>query len=157
MSKDAGDATPRNGRTRARAGRDYSFKNLMSWRKAQDLLVDVLKVVKSMPNDRAATILAQQIIRSSSAIGANIAEGHGRYSAGAYRNHLSIARGSTTETISWLDALLRAGFIDAATESRLTGTCEDIMNLISARMIQLDRATRTDRSLHDEREEYIVD
>lgn len=129
----------------------------MSWQKAQSLLVEVLNIVKSMPNDRVSSILAQQIIRSSSAIGANIAEGHGRYSAGAYRNHLSIARGSTTETISWLDALKRGGYISADAELRLNGDCEDIMNLISAEMIQLDKATRTDRSLRDDREEYVVD
>lgn len=140
-----------------RAGRDYSFKNLLSWQKAQDMLLDVLKIVKALPNDRASAILAHQIVRSSSAIGANIAEGHGRYSAGAYRNHLSIARGSTTETISWLDALRRAGYIGGETESRLVDRCEEIMSLLSAKMIQLDKATRTDRSLHDEREEYVID
>ena len=121
------------------------------------MLLDVLKIVKALPNDRASAILAHQIVRSSSAIGANIAEGHGRYSAGAYRNHLSIARGSTTETISWLDALRRAGYIGGETESRLVDRCEEIMSLLSAKMIQLDKATRTDRSLHDEREEYVID
>jgi len=157
MSRGAGGGDSQGKPERQRAGRDYSFKNLLSWKKAQDLLIEVLSVVKTMPNDRAATILAQQIIRSSSAIGANIAEGHGRYSAGAYRNHLSIARGSTTETISWLDALRRAGYIGAETESRLADYCEDIMSLLSAKMIQLDRLTGTDRSLHDERREYVVD
>jgi four helix bundle protein len=103
-----------------RTGRDYSFKNLVSWQKAQGLLLEILQVAKSLPNDRIASILVQQIVRSSSAIGANIAEGHGRYSAGAYRNHLSIARGSTTETISWLDVLRRAGYISEELEARLS-------------------------------------
>jgi four helix bundle protein len=38
---------------------------------------------------------------------ANIAEGYGRYSDGANRNHLSIAGGSLFETQSWLDLLAR--------------------------------------------------
>ena len=142
-------ATPR--------GRDYSFKNLLSWQKAQDLLLEVLGAVKELPNDRVASILAQQVVRSASAIGANIAEGHGRYSAGAYRNQLSIARGSTTETISWLDVLRRAGYMSAELEVRLAGMCEEIMSLLSAKMIQLDKMTRTDRSLRDERAEYTFD
>jgi len=129
----------------------------VSWQKAQSLLLEILHVAKSLPNDRVASVLVQQIVRSSSAIGANIAEGHGRYSAGAYRNHLSIARGSTTETISWLDVLRRGGYISQELETRLSSTCEEIMNLLSAKMIQLDKGTRTDRSLHEEREEYIID
>ncbi len=143
------EATPR--------GRDYSFKNLLSWQKAQDLLLEILGAVKELPNDRVASILAQQVVRSASAIGANIAEGHGRYSSGAYRNHLSIARGSTTETISWLDVLRRAGYMSTEVEVRLAGTCEEIMSLLSAKMIQLDKLTRTDRSLRDERAEYTFD
>jgi four helix bundle protein len=140
-----------------KSGRDYSFKTLLSWQKAQVLLLEVMQMLKTIPNDREFAVFAQQIVRSSSAIGANIAEGHGRYSAGAYRNHLSIARGSTAETISWLDVLRRAGYISDEIEARLVALCEEIMSLVSAKMIQLDKATRTDRSIRDEREEYIVD
>lgn len=140
-----------------KSGRDYSFKNLLSWQKAQELLLEVLQVLKTIPNDREFAVIAHQIVRSSSAIGANIAEGHGRYSAGAYRNHLSIARGSCAETISWLDVLRRAGYITADVEARLVALCEEIMALVSAKMIHLDKATHTDRSIRDGREEYIVD
>lgn len=139
------------------SGRDYHFKNLASWQKAQALLTRVLAITRAMPRDREADVFARQMIRSCSAIGANIAEGHGRYSAGAYRNHLSIARGSTTETISWLDGMRRAGYITQETETSLTEMCEELMRLLSAKMIELDRATHTDRSFGEERAEYRVD
>src|SRR3990172_217866 len=85
----------------------YSFRNLAVWQRAQELTDDVLDVIAALPNDRATSVLSQQILRSASSVAANIAEGHGRYAAGAYRNHLSIARGSTTETIGWIDLLAR--------------------------------------------------
>ena len=134
-------------------GRDYSFRNLASWMKAQALLLAVLDDVAAMPNNRITNILIGQIVRSSSSIGANVAEGHGRYAAGAYRNHLSIARGSTTETMSWLDVLLKRGYISTERSTELLGLCDEIMRLLSARMIELDRQTRTVRTPRDKRED----
>lgn len=146
-----------SGHGKTGSGRDYSFRNLLAWQKAQELLVEVMDTVRTVADDRVSRVLVQQILRSASAIGANIAEGHWRYSAGAYRNHLSIARGSTTETMSWLDALRRGDYITAERESELIAKCEEIMSLLSSKMIQLDRQTRTDRSLRDAVEDYIVD
>jgi hypothetical protein len=42
-------------------------------------------------------------------------------------------------------------------EEELASLCEDLMRLLSAKMIELDKSTRTDRSLREEHEEYVVD
>ncbi|MCH7512132.1 MAG: four helix bundle protein, partial [Chloroflexi bacterium] len=68
--------------------------------KAQDLALEIVRLASKLPNDRTAPILARQVVRSASSIAANIAEGHGRYTLGAHRNHLSIAKGSVCETDS---------------------------------------------------------
>ncbi len=59
--------------------------------------------------------------------------------------------------MSWLDLMKRAGYISAETEARLLALCEEILRLISARMIELDKRTGTTRALHDHREEYVVE
>lgn len=145
------DATDR-GRVAATA--KYSFRNLASWRKAQDLADEILEVVPAMPNNRVANILVQQIVKSSTSIAANICEGHGRFSPGAYRNHLSIARGSANETIGWLDLLCRRRFISSAQLDHLTDLTEEILRMISAQMIQLDRQGGVSRTVRDEQVEY---
>ena len=43
-----------------------------------------------------------QLVRSSGSIGANIAEGYGRYTGKEYQHFLQIALGSATETEHWL-------------------------------------------------------
>jgi four helix bundle protein len=140
---------------RAEASRsDYDFRNLIVWRKSQDLLVQVVGLCRSLPNDRVALVFANQLLRSASAISANIAEGHGRFSAGAHRNHLSIARGSTTETISWLDSMNRVSLLDEQRLGQLLTLCDEIMRMLSAKMIELDRRAGTSRTLRDERESY---
>ena len=124
------------------------------WQKAQELASAIVDLTRALPTDRTTGVLVQQVVRSASSIGANIAEGHGRFAAGAYRNHLSIARGSTAETISWLDLLKRAGLITAKQEQELVRVCDEVMSMISAKMIDLDRQTGNARAFREEQEFY---
>ncbi len=135
----------------------YSFRDLAVWQKAQELSLVVLHVVRALPGDRASMILGQQLLKSATSIAANIAEGHGRFAAGAYRNHLSIARGSGNETLSWLDLLRRGGYISPEREEELMRRCDEILRMISAQMIELDRQTGSAKAFRDVQEEYVTD
>src|SRR3972149_746519 len=96
----------------------YSYRNLLLWQKAQALALEVIRLVASLPRDQTTQVIGRQIVGSAGSIAANIAEGHGRYSLAAHRNHLSIAKGAACETDSWLDLLRQSGYIDADTEQR---------------------------------------
>src|SRR3990172_5484542 len=98
---------------------EYSFRNLVLWQKAQALTLEVARVVERLPRSGLAGVIGPQILASASSIGANVAEGHGRFTPGAHKNHLSIAKGSACETDGWLDLLHRAGYIDSEAEGRL--------------------------------------
>ena len=116
----------------------YSHRNLDLWRRAQELAVDVVRLSETLPPSPAGPVLARQIVRSAASVGANIAEGHGRFSLAAYRNHLSIAKGSAAETDSWLDLLSRLGYISVETEERLHSQCLVILGALTRRMRALD-------------------
>ena len=122
--------------------KEYTHRNLIVWQRAQELAVAVVKLVQQLPQNWANAVLARQIIASATSIGANIAEGHGRYTIATYRNHLSIARGSTAETDSWLDLLRRTGYISPDEEQALQHACSEIMALLTHKMIVLNRAER---------------
>jgi four helix bundle protein len=135
-------------------GGAYSFRNLAMWQRAQELTDQVLDFIAPLPADRVTNVLCQQVLRSASSIAANIAEGHGRFSAGVYRNHLSIARGSCAETISWLDLMKRRRLITAEQERSALEKCAEIMKMVTAKMITLDKQTGTNRSIREERATY---
>ena len=80
----------------ALATESSGFRRQLLWQKAQQLAVDVVLLARKLPRDNASDT-SRQLVRSASSIAANIAEGYGRFSQGAYRNHLSIARGSAYE------------------------------------------------------------
>jgi len=71
---------------------DYTYRNLIMWDRAQQLALEVMKIVQCLPIRGAMLLLRNSIIASATSISANIAEGHACYTPGAHRNHLSIAK-----------------------------------------------------------------
>jgi len=101
------------------------------WQKAQTFAVALTQLMPELPQNRSGDVLASQLLRSGSSIAANVAEGYGRYSQAAYRNHLSIARGSAFETESWLDLLVRSGFVSESKIKPLMGQCTELQKLLT--------------------------
>jgi four helix bundle protein len=134
--------------------RDYSYRNLIVWQRAQELSLAIMNIVQRIPRTWANAVIVRQIVASTTSIGANIAEGHGRFALGAHRNHLSIARGSAAETDSWLDLLRRSNWISADEEAPLHEECEQIMAMLTSKMRELDRLATDKGQLRESGPEY---
>ncbi len=129
-----------NGKEGARTGAYGSeFRQQFLWQKAQEFAAELLTCCRDLPKDREADSIARQLIRSGTSIAANVAEGYGRYSQAAYRNHLSIARGSAFETESWLDLLMRQGHLSPEVGRHLIERCTEVQKLLTARMKTLSQ------------------
>ena len=136
----------------------YTYRNLILWQKAQSLGYEVVKLTRRLPQNWANAIIARQIIASATSVAANIAEGHGRFSIGAHRNHLSIARGSAAETDSWIDLLRRDDAINSTEEQRLHGLCQELMVMFASKMRDLDERSGGEKGKISERnEQYVMD
>jgi four helix bundle protein len=117
----------------------YDFRQLGLWQKAQDFAVEVAQLIDDLPRHRSSDVAGNQLVRAATSVGANIAEGHGRFTIPAYRNHLSIAKGSACEARSWLDLLLRLGHVDAAVAQHLDGLCGELIAALTRRIRQLEQ------------------
>ncbi|MEK7248572.1 MAG: four helix bundle protein [Chloroflexota bacterium] len=111
-------------------GASYTYRNLDVWERAQTLAVQVIPLARKLPRDPGMAEIARQLVGSSGSIGANIAEGHGRFTRRAYANHLNIAKGSASEVGSWLDLLRRLGEIDGVLESQLQLEVDSLSGLL---------------------------
>ena len=87
------------------------YTDLIVWQRSHKLFLDIVKDVDTFPNKRAANIIADQIIRSSGSISANIAEGFNRSKA-KFLNSLDIALGEANETENWLYKIRDLKYID---------------------------------------------
>jgi four helix bundle protein len=81
-----------------------------------NLAVDCYDLTKAFPREEAFGLVSQ-IRRSAASIAANIAEGYGRDSTGAYVHHLKIAQGSLKELETHLILSERVGLMS---EDRLS-------------------------------------
>jgi len=78
-----------------------SFQQLRVYQLAEKISNEIWFIVKKS-DDFAKDTMGKQIVRSADSVGANIAEGHGRYSYQDNQHFVKIARGSLNETRHWL-------------------------------------------------------
>jgi four helix bundle protein len=76
-----------------------------------DLAVLAYRLTVPFPSDERFGMISQ-IRRSAASVPANIAEGFGRESPGAYAHHLRVAQGSLKEFETHVELSRRVGFLD---------------------------------------------
>ncbi|EZH75481.1 30S ribosomal protein S23 [Aquimarina atlantica] len=104
------------------------FENLNVWKKSMDLVCEVYKVMKLLPdNEQYGLVL--QIKRCSVSIPSNIAEGAGRNSPKEFIHFLSIANGSTCELETQLLLIVKLDFISKDQIGTLLNSCREIRNM----------------------------
>ena len=89
-----------------------SYRDLLVWQKAVDLVADCYIVAKQLPRSEIYGLVSQ-IQRAAVSIPANIAEGHGREHLGDYLHHLSIANGSLMELETHIIIAQRLNYLGA--------------------------------------------
>ena len=105
-----------------------SFRDLMVWRKAHDLVLAVYRFTESFP-EREKFGLTHQMRRAAVSIPANIAEGFGKRSSAEKARFLNIAEGSLEECRYYLILAQDLGY--GQTES-LNEILEEASRLLNA-------------------------
>ena len=104
-----------------------THKDLEVWKKSMDLVVEVYKLMKQLPENEKYG-LTSQIKRSSISIPSNIAESAARASTKEFIRFLDIASGSLSELETQLLLLERLGF--CSTEENLSEEIETIGKML---------------------------
>lgn len=138
-----------------RASVGSNFREIAVWKESQAFAARVSEVIDLLPRGSSTDVIANQLMRSASSIAANVAEGYGRYSQAAYRNHLSIARGSAFESESWIDLLIQRRLIPENEGQELIAACTHVQRMITTRMRRLGEAKQT-YALREEGPTYEV-
>ncbi|MDD4290129.1 MAG: four helix bundle protein [Patescibacteria group bacterium] len=86
-----------------------SYKDLIVWQKAMDLVVAIYKMTENFPKSELFGITSQ-IRRSAVSIPSNISEGKMRLSDGEFRQFLKIAYASASELETQIEISKRLQF-----------------------------------------------
>lgn len=100
--------------------------------KAEDFAVRIIELCKYLRDDCREFVISNQVFRSATSIGANIAESNYAESRTDFAHKLCIAQKETNETLYWLKLLYRTRYIDNETYKSLRNDCSDILLILSS-------------------------
>jgi len=79
-----------------------TYKDLLFWKSSFETSKLIIRLSKKLPRTVEVKVVLGQLLRSASSVGANIAEGYGRFGTKEYSRFLQISLGSANETEYWL-------------------------------------------------------
>ena len=116
-----------------------SYKDLIVWQKAMDLVVLVYQITSLFPKEELYG-LTNQVRRAAVSIPSNIAEGQARKSTLEFKHFLSIARGSLAEVETQLLIAARLNYLTEEQFLPVLDVHQEISKMIPALMSKLGTA-----------------
>ncbi len=81
-------------------------------KRTQKFAVSTIKFIETLPNRRALNVLSNQLLRSSSSVGANYRSACKGKSVADFINKITICEEEADESIYWLDLMIESELID---------------------------------------------
>jgi four helix bundle protein len=112
-----------------------SYKDLIVWQNAMDVVEQVYLLTKSFPKEEMYG-LCSQLQRAAVSVPSNIAEGHSR-SRLEYIQFLKIARGSNAEIETQQEIAFRLGYISKEQHLEIENKINQVGKMLTAIIIKL--------------------
>lgn len=117
------------------------FENLEVYQLAEKIADEIWHIVLKW-NEFEKNTLGKQIVCAADSIGANIAEGRGRYNFQDNRRFVRIARGSLNETRHWLRRAYTRQLLTSEDVNKLKPIIDDLSPKLNAYLRYLDNAAK---------------
>lgn len=114
-----------------------SYKDLLAWQKAMDLVVEVYRLTQMFPAAEQFG-LVNQLRRAAVSVPSNIAEGQGRRHQKQFAQHLRISRGSLQEVETQLQIAGRLGYLEQGAVCAASILYEEVGRLIAGLIRSLE-------------------
>lgn len=121
-----------------------SYKDLIAWQKAVELVTSIHGMTMSFPSEERFA-LTSQLNRATVSVSTNIAEGWGRESSKNYLHFLRIARGSIMEVETLLIISKNLKYISEEEFNRYMADAEEVGKILQGLIKSIhQKITRTD-------------
>ena len=101
-------------------------------RRTQLFAIDVIKFTESLPSNRSLNILVNQLLRSSSSIGANYRSACRGKSLADFINKIIIVEEEADESVYWLELIEESGLITTDDVSSLKKEANELTAIFTA-------------------------
>ena len=100
--------------------------------KSRLLAVKIVNLYKMLCYEKKEFVMARQILKAGTSIGANLAEAEFAFSVKDYISKKSIALKECAEALYWLEILNETGFLDRELFMELKTECTGILKLLQS-------------------------
>lgn len=107
----------------------YGYKNLLVWKKSDELAFKVYIETKKFPKEEIYGITSQ-LRRAALSAPTNIVEGSGRQGRKELKHFVNISLGSLAETEYLIDFSLRLGYLEEKTNRMLQSLRQEVGKLL---------------------------
>ena len=101
--------------------------------------LQIISLTDTLPNKRSSWVIADQLIRSATSIGANLTESKASSSRLEFKKFYEIALKSANETKYWLELLRDSGLADKDKINDLLQEVNELANMLAAGVIKLKK------------------
>ena len=89
-----------------------------------------IRLAESLPKSLASQILAKQLIRCATSVGANYRSAVRGRSRGDFVSRMGIVEEECDEALYWIEAIIELGLIPASRTSELQGEANEILAVV---------------------------
>lgn len=94
--------------------------------------IDLIKFANTFPAQKTYWLIADQLLRSATSIGANIIEAKASASKKDFINYFQIALKSANETLYWLSLLKDTNLVETNEIKSLVGQCQQLCKMLGS-------------------------
>ena len=99
--------------------------------------LEIIRLCDKLPQKRSAWVIADQLIRAATSIGANLVEVRASSSRLEFKKFFEISLKSANETVYWLSLLKDAGLVMPADVQELIKECQELSSILGKSVITL--------------------
>ena len=109
---------------------ECGMKNNVIVEKSKTFALRVIKMYKYLVDTKKEFVMAKQVLRSGTSIGANIREAQRGQSKPDFYAKLNIALKEAEETAYWLELLHESGFVSPDLFESIYADCQEVIRLL---------------------------
>ncbi len=106
-------------------------------RRAYKYSIGMIEFLDTLPKDTSSQVIAKQLLRSATSIGANIVEAKGASSKRDFTNFFSHSLKSANESLYWLGLLRDAKKIESTRLEYLLNETKELANMLGSSILTL--------------------
>jgi len=91
----------------------------------------IIRLVQAVPRTQAGNVVARQLIRSGTSVGANVEEAQGGHTKKEFARRMNIARPEARETLYWLRLIQETELVAKSRMKDIIGEADELVRILT--------------------------